>query len=127
MNEKKTQNEILRTFGTKPEMRIWRANVGTAVPVSYVKKIERAVVMGDREEALELLRTMPVIQFGVKGQADLTGILPGGRRLEIEVKSETGRQRKEQKVFGDMINRKGGVYIVAKSVGDVSDAIEPLL
>jgi len=125
--EKKIQNQILREFATRPEMRLWRANVGVAVPISYVKKIERAVVKGDREGALELLQFMPVIQFGVKGQADLTGILPEGRRLEIEVKSETGRQSKEQKVFGDMINRKGGVYIVAKSIDDVSTSIKPFL
>lgn len=125
--EKKIQNQILREFATRPEMRLWRANVGTAVPISFCKLVERAILDGDRKRALDLLGSMPVIQFGIKGQADLTGILPGGTRLEIEVKSSKGKQRKDQKVFGNMIEKKGGLYVLAKSTGDVADAIDSFL
>lgn len=81
-------------------MRLWRQNTGVAR-------------MGpDR-----------VVRFGVPGQADLTGILPGGRRLEIEVKSPTGQQTPEQRNYQRMVERFGGVYVLARSVEDVWAAI----
>ena len=97
--EKQLQNAILRTFGTRLDMRIWRANVGVA---RY----------GDR-----------VVVFGLPGQADISGLLPGGIRLEIEVKSPTGRQSEDQRNFQAMIERFGGVYVLARSVEDVWDKI----
>lgn len=97
--EKQIQNAILRTFGTRRDMRLWRANVGAA-------RFGRHVV-----------------RFGVPGQADLTGILPGGIRLEIEVKAPNGRQSREQQAFQRMIERFGGVYVLARSVEDVWRAI----
>jgi len=100
MTEKQIQNAILRAFGTDPQLRLWRANVGVAR-------------MGHR-----------VVRFGVPGQADLTGILPGGLRLEIEVKSANGRQSTEQRAFQRMIERFGGLYILARSVEDVRRALE---
>ena len=95
LGEKALQNDILRAFGTLPALRLWRANVGMAR-------------IGTR-----------TIRFGIPGQADLTGILPDGRRLEIEVKSPTGRQTAEQRSFQSMIERFHGVYILARSVEDV--------
>ena len=97
--EKRIQNEILRVFGTRSDMRLWRANVGAA-------RFGRHVV-----------------RFGIPGQADLTGILPGGIRLEIEVKGPHGRQSREQQAFQRMIGRFGGVYVLARSVDDVWQAI----
>ncbi len=97
--EKRIQNEILRVFGTRSDMRLWRANVGAA-------RFGRHVV-----------------RFGIPGQDDLTGILPGGIRLEIEVKGPNGRQSREQQAFQRMIERFGGVYVLAGSVEDVWNAI----
>lgn len=99
MSEQQIQNEILRAFATRPDMRLWRANSGAAR-------------FGDR-----------TVKFGVNGQADLTGILPGGRRLEIEVKAEKGRQSTAQKNYQAMIERFGGVYVLARSVEDVRVAL----
>lgn len=95
MTEKALQNAILRAFGTLPGLRLWRANVGVAR-------------VGQR-----------VVRFGIRGQADLTGIVPDGRRLEIEVKTATGRQTAEQRSFQNMIERFHGFYILARSVDDV--------
>ena len=101
--EKHIQNDILRTFGTRKDMRIWRANVGASTFLGPHGKQR--------------------VQFGVPGQADLTGILPDGRRLEIEVKSAVGRQRPEQVNYQKMIEQFGGVYILARSVEDVFAAL----
>lgn len=105
MNEKCIQNAILREFGTRRDMRLWRANVG----VARIGGPRRA---GGR-----------VVRFGIPGQADLTGILPGGLRLEIEVKGADGRQTEEQRSFQRMIERFGGVYVLARSVQDVWQAV----
>lgn len=95
MTERQVQNDIIHTFGTLPCLRLWRANVGVAR-------------LGDR-----------VVRFGVTGQADLTGILPDGRRLEIEVKSASGRQTPEQQAFQRIIERFNGIYILARCTDDV--------
>jgi hypothetical protein len=68
-----------------------------------------------------------VVRFGVPGQADLTGILPGGLRLEIEVKSAGGRQTTEQQTYQRMIQRFGGMYVLARSAEDVQEALEAYL
>jgi hypothetical protein len=102
IKEKALQNDILRAFGTRPGLRLWRANCGVAR-------------MGER-----------VIRFGIPGQADLTGILPDGRRLEIEVKSATGRQTPEQIAFEHMIERFNGIYILARSTNDVRQRLAAL-
>ncbi len=98
-SEKQIQNEIIRQYGTRPDLRIWRANTGVAD-------------MGGR-----------TVAFGLPGQADLSGILMDGRRLEIEVKSATGTLSERQRQFRDMIERFNGVYIVARCVEDVRKAL----
>jgi len=95
VTEKELQNAILRAFGTLPVLRLWRANVGVAR-------------LGRR-----------VVRFGIPGQGDLTGILPDGRRLEIEVKTVAGRQSPAQRRFQEMMERFHGVYILARSIEDV--------
>lgn len=100
MTEKQIQNEILRVLGSCPDVRLWRANTGVAT-------------FGDRRVA-----------YGLKGSADLTGILQGGRRIDIEVKGPGGRLSKEQVAFGDTMTRMGGVYCVARCVEDAVRAVE---
>jgi len=99
VSEKAIQNDVLRAFGTKRWMRLWRANTGVAR-------------IGDR-----------VVRFGVPGQADLTGILPDGRRLEVEMKSPGRTQTEDQRNFQRMIERFGGIYVLARSVEDVAHAL----
>ncbi len=96
--EKTIQTEILAEFGTRDDMRLWRVNTGVALPLGSER----------------------VTRFGVRGQADLSGIIRGsGRRLEIEVKSPMGRVSTQQSRWGQMIIRFGGIYIVARSIHDV--------
>jgi hypothetical protein len=63
------------------------------------------------------------VRFGVPGQADISGLLSSGRRVEIEVKSATGRQSPQQRAFEAMISKFGGLYILARSVEDVELAL----
>lgn len=55
------------------------------------------------------------------GVADLI-CLKDGRMIAIEVKSETGKQRPEQKEFEANVNGNGGTYLLARSVQDVINA-----
>lgn len=93
--------EVSRLFAN--DLTIWRSNTGAAF---------------DREGRM--------IKFGVKGQADISGIMkPLGTRIEIEVKRPGGKQRPEQKQYGQMIKDHGGVYLLCD--GDITkQVIEPL-
>ena len=101
MRESDIQAGILAELGARPDVRLWRSNCGAA-----------------RDRA-----TGRVVRFGVPGQADLSGIYrrpcpccgtPLGQRLEIEVKTPTGRQSPAQRKFQAMIERFGGLYIIGR-------------
>lgn len=91
--------EVLRRLGTDPRCRVWRQNTG-------------ALRVGNR-----------LIRFGVPGQADITGILRDGRRLEIECKAAHGRQSEAQRNYQRMIEFFGGVYILARSANEAVAAV----
>lgn len=92
--------QILLAFGSLPTLRIWRVNTG-------------AVKTADR-----------FIRYGIPGMADISGILaPSGRRIEIECKAATGRQSEAQRNWQAMIEKHGGLYILARSVDDVARAL----
>lgn len=87
---------ILDKYANHPRMRCWRVNTGAAR-------------IGDR-----------FIRFGIKGQADIQGVLaPSGRAVFIECKTRTGRLRPEQIAFGRMVAEMGALFIVARSLEDV--------
>jgi hypothetical protein len=93
---------ILAAWGAHPGLRIWRQNTGGAMLKGRF------------------------VRFGVPGAADISGILAGGRRLEIECKAECGRQSEEQLRYQLMIEHFGGVYVLARSVEDVDLALAAL-
>lgn len=96
MTETDLVNDILLEFGARPDLRIWRQNTGAA-------RTSRGAL----------------VRFGIPGQADISGILSNGRRIEIECKSPHGRQTQEQRSWQAMIERFGGLYVLARSVDDV--------
>jgi hypothetical protein len=58
----------------------------------------------------------------IKGVPDLEGCTKDGRFLGVETKSAKGRQTAEQRAFGEAVTRRGGVYVVARSVADLQEA-----
>lgn len=68
-------------------------------------------------------RSRPV-RFGVPGQADITGILPDGRRLEVETKRPGAKPRPEQLAFLDGIRSSGGVALWVSSVDRLAEALD---
>ena len=97
MHERDIQRAILLRYGTDPRMRIWRNSVGY-------------------DEGHH-------VKYGLPGSADILGILKGGRMICIEVKSATSRQSEQQVAFQRMIEAHGGLYILARSVSDVEQAL----
>lgn len=102
-SEHEIQNEILRWFADhRPDILIWRNTVGTF-------------------HTVDAGRTM---QIGLPGSADLIGVIPGGRFIGVEVKTATGVQRKNQVAFQRAVEKRGGLYVLARSVSDVRAAME---
>lgn len=97
----KLVNELLLMIGRDfPDIRVWKNATGAT-------KIKGQV-----------------IKFGLKGSADILGIIkPGGRLLAIECKTGQAIQSKYQKNFENMIADFGGIYLVARSVQDFRQEI----
>lgn len=91
---------ILAKYQNHPAVRLWRVNTGAAR-------------IGSR-----------FIRFGLRGQADIQGVIAGGRALFIECKTNTGRLRPEQVAFGKMVTSMGALFIVARCIEDVDREIE---
>ena len=102
-SEHKIQNEAIievsRVF--MREVRLWRNNSGAA-------KIGDAWV-----------------KFGIPGQGDVSGIMLGGYRIEIEFKRKGGKQSTDQRAFQQMIENFDGIYLLCD--GDIhGQIIEPI-
>ena len=83
---------LIRIPSEIPGARAWRRNVGGAMTATGF------------------------VRFGIPGEADITGIAPNGKRIEIEVKAAGDRLRPEQERFLAMVNEAGGIGIVARDV-----------
>lgn len=101
-DERQIQAAILWEFGSHPRIRLWRQSSGLFLSPAGCRPV----------------------RAGIPGCADLSGILADGRRLEIEVKGPRGRQSARQRAFQKMIERFGGVYILARSAEDVRAGLE---
>lgn len=66
------------------------------------------------------------VRFGVAGQSDITGVVVG-RRVDIEVKTETGRQSPKQRLYQKRIETALGIYIVARELADVMAPVRAML
>lgn len=87
-------HRLMLALGRRPDVRIWRQNVGS-VPV--------------RDEHGRVMR---VFRAGApKGAADVTGyVRPEGWRLEVEVKGPGGVRSPQQESFARLVIQGGCVY-----------------
>lgn len=65
-----------------------------------------------------------LIRYGLVGCADISGIIIGGKRIEIEVKTGKAVQSPQQKNFEAMIKMYGGFYFVCHSVDEAVNCIK---
>lgn len=93
-------------LGREPGLCLWRNNIGVA---------EMRGAPGQRAH---------VVRFGVgsPGGADLIGLYRG-RFLAIEIKTPTGRLSAEQRTFGQLVTRLGGVYAVVRGEAEAVELL----
>lgn len=96
MTESQLQDAIRLALGRDPSLVLFRNNCGSAV-----------------------MRNGFRVTFGVgnPGGADLIGCFRG-IFVAVEIKTPEGRQSKEQRQFQQLIESKGGVYTILRSVDD---------
>jgi hypothetical protein len=58
------------------------------------------------------------------GWPDITGLLPNGRFIGVEVKAPKGRQSDVQQHIEREVRKRDGIYVLARSVDDVQRAVE---
>jgi hypothetical protein len=92
------QQNIRLALGQRDDIMMFRINVGKFRPLEG----------GAR-----------VIQSAPEGTPDLLGVMSPGRAFAIEVKAEKGRQRTAQVAWQNAWEKRGGIYILARSVEDV--------
>lgn len=96
LEHQKLVHEILLVLGALPHIRLWKNVVG-----------------------FDQFRS---IKYGLKGSADILGIVaPEGKFLAIEVKTGHAKQSKDQQAFQAMVEKMGGIFILARSVIDVKN------
>ncbi|MCP4541683.1 MAG: hypothetical protein GY832_31510 [Chloroflexi bacterium] len=107
---------------TKPKRKASGKEAG--VLRACLKALHKAGIFAYRQNTGTLWTNGQPVSFGFPGAADITGILPDGRRLEIECKSTIGKQSAKQKKFEAKIKANGGVYILAHSVDEMLGRLE---
>lgn len=125
MTEGNLTRRILREHGSRPDLRLFRQNVGVAWAGDVVSR---------NHNTITLARYRPLHAGLCPGSSDIIGLRSirmtedmVGQRLAmfaaIEVK--TGRQKptKEQRAFLEMVGEKGGLALVARSVDDVERSL----
>lgn len=101
MRESDIQAQILRYLNSRPDVYAWRNQSGaTRVQGRFLR-------------------------FGCPGSADILGVWAPGRFLAVEVKAERGVLSPGQRAWGARVQRYGGLYVVARSVADVVQALTP--
>lgn len=65
--------------------------------------------------------------IGMRGVSDILGVLPDGRFLAIECKSASGKTTREQDVFLNAVNSRGGIAFVARGMEDVKEHLADYL
>ena len=86
--------------------------------IDYLR-IKRWVVIKFNNVGIFKQETKKYIPPSQKGIADLSVCSPQGRFIAIEVKREKGIVTEDQKAFGEEIEARHGIYLVARSIDDI--------
>lgn len=107
VTEGQLQDAIRLALGRVSGLVLWRNNVGRAM-VDYGSGEPRPLVYG----------LCP-------GSADLIGCYQG-RFVAVEVKTPSGKQTPEQRLFQACVERNGGVYLLPRSVQQAVEMVAAL-
>jgi hypothetical protein len=98
------QQKIRLALGMRDDIFMFRINVGVFRPMH-----------GNQQRAI---RSAP------DGTPDLLGVKTPGLAFGIEVKAAKGTQREAQKNWQKAWEKRGGIYILARSVEDVYKGLD---
>lgn len=103
MTEGQLMDAVRLVLGSEPAGCWWRNNIGTAQLHGHT------------------------VRFGVgnPGGADLIGVYRG-RFVAVEIKTATGRQSPEQRQWQQLVESKGGLYVLNRSVDDARELLARL-
>lgn len=115
-NETRIQNDIMTALSADGAL-VWRQHVGKFRPI-----------YGDPNT---------VINVGVPGMADVAAVVPVtitpdmvGRTIGVyvglEIKTATGKQREAQKLWQYALKKRGGIYLIARSVEQARELMRGL-
>ena len=117
MNEHDIQSKIRIDFSRHiPDGLLFRTNVGQAWTGSKF-------IHNKQARTLTIYDPRPFNTGLPDGFSDLFGVLPGGRAIFVEVKSEKGKPSPAQTNFLAQVSMTGAVAVVARSIEDVLQII----
>ena len=142
MSERDVQDGVLLKYGSHPDIRMWRQNTGLAYGYGQVKDlISKVHVLGTMkshganikaahlyDEICKVIQRMQPTKYSVVGMPDIIGFVtyerpdgcPWARTIGIECKGKKGIPSPEQIKWGEMCELRGGIWILAYSVEDVT-------
>lgn len=89
----------------------------------YLKWLQDQGILCWRQNSGSVRVGTRTINMGGKGQPDIMGILPGGRFLCIENKSNGSKVEPEQIAWLEKARKQGAYCFIAQSLEDVVDYI----
>lgn len=111
----------------KPLCPTSKKDLESTVQKEIVAKARELGIRLWRQQAGLVLLGSGAIRLAPAGAADLTGILPDGCRLEVEVKRRFGGvQLPDQKIWQKFIETNNGIYILAHSPEEFERKILPV-
>lgn len=119
-SEKAIMNDTLVELSAMPQTLVKRANTGMAWQGKEIKVGIGSKITVTRD--MVILQEARRVRFGTLGQADIDGVHKG-IAIQVESKTQTGRQSDEQVKFQRAWERAGGVYVVARSAEEAVDKI----
>lgn len=112
VNEKSLQSLIQRTLGSRPDVRVFRNQVGV-----YRLEDGRVITSGLCKGSADIIGFQSVtITPEMVGQTVAVF-------LSVEVKSPTGRARPEQENWAAFIKKAGGKAVIAKSLKEAESVL----
>lgn len=128
MLESSVQNQVLKALGSRPDVRVFRNQVGFGFSGNVVNNSGGTVVLSNAR---------PVSMGLGVGSADLVGwrtvtITPDmvGKKvavfLSVEVKSKTGRATAAQTNWAEQVRRFGGLSMIVRSASEAVSGLEQL-
>lgn len=132
MREQVIQQRIRLALGQRPDLRLFRNNVGTGW-TGRAERVARAGSVAVQPGDVVIRQARPFHAGLAEGSADLIGIQAItigpehigrtlGVFLSLEVKTETGRPRPEQLRWQEMIRRMGGKAEIVRSETEAKEA-----